>query len=185
MSRSFLAAIRGAVSTAPEIVSSEEDQPGADAPQSPAPSGANMETVMSGDPKPGATASGISQADHDAAVASARSEGEAAGAKAANDRVTAIVSADGIKGDGARMTAALDLAAKSPGMSAEDVAGFVTANVSAKAPATAPVASLASRVKATKDDEGDALGASDQPAAKAGRLTALAQKMNGAKRDAR
>lgn len=76
---------------------------------------------------------GIPKADHDAAVkagrAEGRAEGEAAGAKAATDRLVAALSAEGVKGDAARMTAALDLAQKSPGMSGEDVAAFVVANV--------------------------------------------------------
>lgn len=63
------------------------------------------------------------------AVASARAEAGAEGAKAERERLSGILGAEGIKGDGKRMSAALDLAAKSPGMSAEDVAAFVTGNV--------------------------------------------------------
>ncbi|WFP74507.1 S49 family peptidase [Mesorhizobium sp. WSM4906] len=84
---------------------------------------------------------GIPKADHDAVVKAARAEGraegEAAGAKAANDRLVAALSAEGVKGDAARMTAALDLAQKSPGMSGEDVAAFVSANVQPAKPAAA------------------------------------------------
>ncbi|TIP38616.1 MAG: S49 family peptidase [Mesorhizobium sp.] len=84
---------------------------------------------------------GIPKADHDAAVkaarAEARAEGEAAGAKTATDRLVAALSAEGVKGDAARMTAALDLAQKSPGMSGEDVAAFVSANVQPAKPAAA------------------------------------------------
>lgn len=80
---------------------------------------------------PAAENAGILQADHDRAVAAARTEG----AQAAATRLAGILDADGIKGDPARMAAALDLAIKSPGMSAEDVAGFVTANVTKADPA--------------------------------------------------
>lgn len=121
---------------------------------------------MADDPnKPGAT--GITQAAHDAAVTAARAEGhtagEAAGAKATNDKFTTIVSADGIKGNATRMAAAIDLAIKSPGMSADDVTAFVSTNVAATAATpTQPVAALANRVAT------DPLAGSDQPdAAKA------------------
>lgn len=83
-----------------------------------------------------APAAGISQATHDAAVKTARNEGEAAGVKATTDKFAAVVSADGIKGNAGRMAAAIDLAIKSPGMSADDVTAFVVANV-ADAPKTA------------------------------------------------
>ena len=64
---------------------------------------------------------GITQAEHDSAIAAARSEGEASGIKAATDRFAAIVSADGINGNAGRMAAAVDLAMKSPGRATEDV----------------------------------------------------------------
>lgn len=80
---------------------------------------------------PAAEDAGISKAEHDTAVNAARSEGEAAGAKAATDRLAAALGADGVRGDAARMAAALDLAVKSPGMTGEDVAAFVVANVGA------------------------------------------------------
>jgi signal peptide peptidase SppA len=86
---------------------------------------------------PAAEVAGISKAEHDAAVKTARAEGEAAGATAATDRLAAALGADGVKGDAARMAAALDLAVKSPGMSGEDVAAFVTANVAGAEPAAA------------------------------------------------
>lgn len=118
---------------------------------------------------------GISQAEHDAAVKAAADKGAADGAKAANDRIAAIVATEGVKGNASRLAAAIDLAVKSPAMSAEDVAGFVTANVGAAPPATA---SLASRLQAASETA-DPLGGSDQPTSKAGRLTALATKSNG------
>lgn len=80
---------------------------------------------------PAAESAGVSKADHDAAVATARSEGEAAGAKAATERVSAILGAEGIKGDGKRMGAALDLAISSPAMASDAVVMFVTSNVAA------------------------------------------------------
>lgn len=75
------------------------------------------------------TNAGISQAALDQAVATATQEGNAAGSAAATERLSAVLGTDGIKGDPARMSAALDLAVSSPGMSAEQVAGFVSANV--------------------------------------------------------
>ena len=90
------------------------------------------------------TQAGIPQADHDQAVAAARTEGEKAGAEAERERLSAVLGAEGVKGDGKRMTAALELAAKSPGMSSEEVAAFVTANVAAATEAK-PDASLENR----------------------------------------
>ena len=71
----------------------------------------------------------ISQADHEAAVTAAEARGHEAGLAAQMARLGAALGADGVKGDAGRMGAALDLAAKSPAMSGEDVAAFVTANV--------------------------------------------------------
>lgn len=101
---------------------------------------------------------GITQAEHNRAVSAARSEGEASGIKIATDRFAAIVSADGINGNAGRMVAAVDLAIRSPGMAADDVVAFVTANVTGAANAASP-ASLASRLSAGADP----LAASDQP----------------------
>lgn len=80
---------------------------------------------------------GIPKAEHDAAVKAARAEGEAAGAKAATDRLVAALGAEGVKGDAVRMEAALDLAQKSPGMTGEDVAAHVVAYVGAAAASSA------------------------------------------------
>ena len=74
-----------------------------------------------GDKKPG-----ISQAEHDATVSAASEAGE----KRSLDRVAAALGAEGVKGDGGRMAAALELAISAPGMSGADVAAFVVANVS-------------------------------------------------------
>lgn len=92
--------------------------------------------------EPGATeVAGISKAEHDTAVAAAEKKGHAAGkaegAAEASKRLTTALGAEGVKGDGVRMSAALDLAAKSPAMSGEDVAAFVVANVAAATPAGA------------------------------------------------
>lgn len=177
MSRSFLAAIRNAVVSAPEAISAEADEAGAIAPNANAHSGHTQESAMSDDPnKPGAQASGIPQATHDAAVATARQEGEAAGSKAVNDKFSAIVSAEGIKGNASRMGAAIDLAIKSPGMSAEDVTAFVTANVAAEAPkAAAPAASSASLANRIAADPLAVVGQADPAKAEAGWGKAVAQ----------
>ncbi|MBN9453248.1 MAG: S49 family peptidase [Bosea sp.] len=82
---------------------------------------------------PAAETTGISQAQHDAALASARTASKADGVTEANARLAAIFATDGIKGSAARMQAAADLAVKAPGMSAEDVAAFVTGSVPASA----------------------------------------------------
>lgn len=86
---------------------------------------------------PAAEHAGISKTEHDAAMKAAADTARADGAKAATERLVAALGADGVKGDAARMTAALDLAVKSPGMSGEDVAAFVAANVPASAGAAA------------------------------------------------
>lgn len=82
---------------------------------------------------PAAENAGISQADHERAVADAQQSGFKSGEQAATDRLSAALGAEGIKGDAGRMAAALDLAVKSPSMSGEDVAAFVAANVGAVA----------------------------------------------------
>lgn len=84
-----------------------------------------------------------------------RAEGRAAGAAAERERLVAILGAEGVKGDGRRMVAALDLATKAPEMPAEDVAAIVTAHT----PPTAttqerPAASLSRRAEVP-----DSLGA--------------------------
>lgn len=82
-----------------------------------------------------AISEGVTKTDHDAAVAQARADGVAEGTKAATDRLAAVLGHDGIKGDGSRMAAALDLAVQSPGMAADAVASFITANVAGSTPA--------------------------------------------------
>lgn len=174
MSRSFLAAIRSAVTSAPEAMSSDEDEAGAIAPNVSARSGQEQENVMSDDPnKPGATtASGITQAAHDSAVAAARADG-AAGAYA---RITAVVSAEGIKGNPGRVSAAINLAVKSPGMSAEDVVSFVAESVPADAPkAAAPATSVNALANRTAADPLAVVGQADPAKAEAGWGKAVAQ----------
>lgn len=82
-----------------------------------------------------------------AVAAAASNSGDAF--QAAMNRVNTILSAEGVKGDAARMTAAIDLANAAPGMTAEAIVAFVTANVSAGASApasSAPAASVAAPV---------------------------------------
>lgn len=88
-----------------------------------------------------AAEAGISKTEHDAAVKSA----EQRGAQVATARLVAVLGAEKIKGDSARMAAAMDLAVKAPGMSAEDVIGFVTANV-AEAPKPGAAADVLARL---------------------------------------
>lgn len=123
---SLLAAVREAMN-APEEIVPETGATGATAPSSTAPTGASQgQTHM------------ISQADHDAAVKAAEAKGEktgeATGIKAATDRLSTALGAEGVKGDAGRMAAALDLAVKSPAMAGADVAAFVLANVTASKP---------------------------------------------------
>lgn len=126
MAKSMLAVVREAV-----LADAAEDCPvtgetGAAAPLT-------EDVKMSGTNKPagGDSNAGISQAEHDTAVKAAADTGRAEGAKAATDRLSAALGAEGVKGDAGRMSAALDLAIKSPGMSGEDVAVFVATNVAA------------------------------------------------------
>lgn len=131
MSNSILAAVRAAMHADPAEESPDEGEGGV--PTGGRHDSQQEETSMSEtDGKPAATTeAGIPKAEHDAAVTAARDEGHKAGAEAATGRFSAILSAEGISGDGKRMAAAFDLAVKSPGMSAEDVTGFVAGNVAA------------------------------------------------------
>ncbi|MCR5859718.1 S49 family peptidase [Mesorhizobium sp. J428] len=111
---------------------------------------------------------GISQADHQSAVAAA----EQKGALTERTRLAAILGGEGIRGDAGRMAAAIDLAVKAPTMSAADVTAFVSANVAA-APAAgaATVSALLSKldkaaegVQSRPSTDGTA-GAADAPKA--------------------
>jgi hypothetical protein len=126
---SLLAVIRAATQPETIIDSPEGVMPGADAsnPATPPLAASTTEDQMSDtQKKPGTADADAGQAE---AIAKATSDGRAEGVKAANERMGAIIGADGIKGDGKRMAAALDLATSSPDMSAEAVGNFVKANV--------------------------------------------------------
>lgn len=123
MAKSILAAVHDAM-----LGDAVEPVPEGAKPGAPASDANQKESAMSKDDAPagGDKKPGISQAEHDAAVSAASESGE----KRSLDRVAAALGAEGVKGDGGRMAAALDLAIKSPGMSGVDVAAFVVANVS-------------------------------------------------------
>lgn len=141
MAKSLLAVVHNAVVGAADDAL-DESETGAPAP-------ITKGSAMSEDTKPaGGTQTGISKADHDAAVAAARADGKAEGEKAATERLAAALGAEGVKGDAGRMAAALDLAVKSPGMSGADVAAFVAANVQAAKPAAAATDYAAQRASA-------------------------------------
>ncbi|RWO57301.1 hypothetical protein [Mesorhizobium sp.] len=134
MANSMLAAVRAAtLAAADELSPDDGEETGAQASTETNRPPRAKETGMSGNQAP-AAAGTISQADHDAAVAAAETKGHAAGVSAESKRLTTAMGAEGVKGDGGRMAAALDLAAKSPAMSGEDVAAFVVANVAAAKP---------------------------------------------------
>ncbi|MBB4005811.1 hypothetical protein [Allorhizobium taibaishanense] len=93
------------------------------------------------------TVPGAASATGTIAAVAAAVQGGGDGVQAAMDRITTILSAEGIKGDGNRMAAALDLAKSAPGMMAEQVVAFITTNVAgavAAAPATPTAATTAS-----------------------------------------
>lgn len=108
----------------------------------PAPSGASAsrraKMAKETEAAPEATGTGISQTDHDKAVSDSRT----AAAQVERDRISAILADDKVKG---RERAALDLAMKSPAMSAADVVAFVDANVPA---VSAEAEAFADRLKA-------------------------------------
>lgn len=138
---SLLAAVQGAIAGI-----DDDDQPDEGATDANASTTEKESRMANTDPKP----SGISQTDHDAAIAAATTAGHAAGVTAATDRLSAALGAEGVRGDGVRMAAALDLAGKSPGMSGADVAAFVVANVATSKPTagTDPAAYDKARVDA-------------------------------------
>lgn len=144
---SFLSVIRAAVrpGAADDVLDQASDlggvEPGAQAlnPEPPhveAPtSGGNMSGIQ--------TAAGAASAAAPLIAAAAAASGGADGFKTAMDRITAVLGAEGIKGDGKRMQAALDLATGSPDMAAEAVVAFVTANVPAGSPSASAEAAPA------------------------------------------
>jgi len=128
---SLLAAIRAAVRPGAVDLSPEGDEPDVIASISEAPpAAATTEEGQMSDTQ-NAAAAAITAAADAAAIANATADGRAEGAKAANARLGTILGAEGIRGDGKRMSAALDLATGSPDMAAEAVTAFVTANVAA------------------------------------------------------
>lgn len=145
MGRSLLAAVHNAVVGAVDDAL-EESETGAAALKA-----TKKEGTMSKDNQPAGgdpNSAGISQAAHDAAVAAARADGRTDGENAAITRLNAALGADGVKGDAGRMSAALDLAVKSPAMAGADVAAFVVANVAASTASTTAAAYSAQRVEA-------------------------------------
>lgn len=145
MASSMLAAIREAALADADPVLDEDEtrRPGAISTEKD--EGMSKDNTSAG----GANNAGISQADHEAAVTAARAEGKKEGASEASARLVTALGAEGVKGDPGRMAAALDLAQKSPGMSGEDVAAFIVANVGAATSETKPAADYeASRLAA-------------------------------------
>ena len=139
MKNSLLAAVHAAVAGSVDDVLTE-DETGARA------LNATKDTSMADSSQPaGGDQTGITKADHDAAVSAARAEGVTAGATAATERLSAALGAEGIKGDAGRMAAALDLAVKSKAMSGADVATFVTTNVAAAKPGSTGAADYAAQ----------------------------------------
>ena len=90
-----------------------------------------------------------------ASIPESHSDGIEKGRSMERRRSAAIVSADGVKGNAAVMGAALDLAVKSPDMSAEDIDSFATAHVHS-APTHDAGMSLSSRI--TPDTLAGAVG---------------------------
>lgn len=160
MASSLLAAVHDAVAGAVEDIP-EREATGAQAPNS-----TRKDEAMSKDDAPagGDKKSGMTQAEHEAAVQTAADTARAEGGKAATDRLVAALGAEGVKGDAGRMAAALDLAVKSPGMSGEDVAAFVTANVAGSGKTDASAGYEASRLAAAGQS---------QPAPRAGKKTSI------------
>jgi signal peptide peptidase SppA len=118
---------------------------------------------------------GISAEAHQAAVETARHEGEQAGAAAASERFAGALAAEGVQGNATRMSAALDLLTGSPDMSAEAVAAFVTKNVGAET-------STGDRAEAYAEErtQAAALAAPNKDEPKKKGLTALVDKKVGA-----
>jgi capsid assembly protease len=147
----------------------------------------NRRTSMDTTDQPGADAKpGTSQADHTAALAAARTEGETAGKKLGaqeeRQRISAILTCESAQG---REAAAIEMALDEETSFTASTADKMLARLPKNGAGASSKASLANRLSATTDDETDALGTSDQPAAKGGRLTSLAKQMHGATRDAR
>lgn len=104
---------------------------------------------------------GITQGQLDQAVAQATSDGQAAGAEAERTRISTVLSAERIASDAVLRVAAVDLAIKSPSMSAEDIVAFVAANVTASSDDPEEDASLKNR-QTDADPIGSSAGNSDK-----------------------
>lgn len=139
---SLIATIRGIVSPGSHPLALDEGEPDANASLSEAPLTPEASTT-GGDMSVNQTVPGAASATGATAAVVPAVQGGADGVQAAMTRINAILSADGIKGDGTRMSAALELASTAPGMTAEQVVAFVTGNV-AGANTAAPAAASAS-----------------------------------------
>ncbi|WP_319498073.1 hypothetical protein [uncultured Cohaesibacter sp.] len=111
-------------------------------------------------------------------ITAAEARGQEAGAAAERERLATILSAEGIAGNAARMSLAMELAGDAPGMSAEKVIGMATKYASADGQADSGM-SLADR-----QADADPLGGAVDPGkgeAKGGIDTgAIYAKHNGA-----
>ncbi|PJO47195.1 hypothetical protein [Brucella pituitosa] len=115
------------------------------------------------------------QAEHANAVASARTAGLNEGARAERHRFAAILSANSLKSSPSRLKAAIDLAIKSPGMSAENVVSFVTAHQvrEPRSMSKGRLTKLATNLEARNPGQIGAEGVG-KSLSKGGRLTSLA-----------
>lgn len=88
----------------------------------------------------------------------------AAGYQAAADHFAAILGAEGVAGNAKRMGAALQLAVGSPGMSAEAVVSFISANVAEASAPAAPAARPAATYEQRRVDAAALTTPSTSPA---------------------
>lgn len=110
-----------------------------------------------------------------AAGAAAPEGGSADGHKAAMDKTREVLSAEGIKGDPARMNAAVDLMGAAPDMAASAIVSYVTANV----PAAAGNASASAEAATTYEQRRTSAAAGlAQPAGDGGARVAEASALN-------
>lgn len=111
-----------------------------------------------GDMSVNQTVAGAAHAATATIAAVAAASGGNDGFKTAVDRFSAVLGAEGIKGDAKRMSAALDLATASPDMAADAVVTFVTANVPAST-ATAATDGTAAAAGSSTPQQKPAAGA--------------------------
>lgn len=147
---SLISVIRNAVRSGAvdDVLDPVEAEPSAQAlnPEAPLNEATNEGGTMSGSQ----TVAGAAQAATATIAAVAAASGGTDGFKTAMDRMNAVLGADGIKGDGKRMAAALELASASPDMSADAVVAFVTANVPTSNAEAGQLATAASAPQATE-----------------------------------